>query len=251
MKRLLYTFALLLLLAGAPALVAAQSKKAEKTQAKVEAKAEPKAETKAEAAPAEEAPAEGGEVAGEGAEDAAAVSPLGGADMGNQLGFDFDLMEANRMSYDPSGAVLMEGRVVIRSESMNIDCDRLTTVKGSKTMVATGGPVLLSQGDAVKAECQKLTYDTETKKARLEGSPVIHQKDKDGNVTTFKGDIINIYQNAAGETGFSMESLGGRTSIVKNAGSKSKSTAAKGKPKTAAKVNGGNDLSLIKAPAIE
>jgi lipopolysaccharide export system protein LptA len=81
---------------------------------------------------------------------------------------------------------------------MNLQCDHLSASDASKIMVATGGPVHISQGD-IKATCGKLTYLIDKKRTRLENNPVIFQKDaKSGKTTKYYAPIITLDQDEKG-----------------------------------------------------
>lgn len=89
----------------------------------------------------------------------------------------------------------IQGDVVIRSESMDLDCEDLVIDMKKQLMVATGRLVRFDQQD-VSGTCGRLTYDLETKETVLVGDPKpsIIQKDASGRVTQTSANKITMTQ---------------------------------------------------------
>jgi hypothetical protein len=89
----------------------------------------------------------------------------------------------------------IQGNVVIRSESMDLDCEDLVIDMKKQLMVATGKLVRFDQQD-VSGTCGRLTYDLETKETVLVGDPKpsIIQKDASGRVTQTSANKITMTQ---------------------------------------------------------
>jgi hypothetical protein len=94
----------------------------------------------------------------------------------------FDSIKFDTLEYDPDGMTVLTGRVHVESKDMNITCAMLRMDNKTKMAYATGNPVILDQGPAVKALCRKLTYNIDTKSAVLENVASIIQ-DKNGQKT--------------------------------------------------------------------
>lgn len=89
----------------------------------------------------------------------------------------------------------IQGNVVIRSESMNLDCEDLVIDMKKQLMVATGKLVRFEQQD-VSGTCGRLTYNLETRETVLVGDPKpsILQKDASGRVTQTSARKITMTQ---------------------------------------------------------
>lgn len=119
-------------------------------------------------------------------------------------GFDFDEIKADSVEYDPSGMVRLTGKVVIKSDQLDVECDELWKKVDSDKMIAIGKPVKIRNAD-IRAQCNKFTYDLKTKKSVLEeGTPNIIQRNN-GKVTKITADIITLFQNKKGEMGFTFK----------------------------------------------
>lgn len=89
----------------------------------------------------------------------------------------------------------IQGNVIIRSESMNLDCEDLIIDMPKQLMIATGKIVRFDQQD-VSGTCGRLTYNMETRETVLVGDPkpVIIQKDASGRVTQTSARKITMTQ---------------------------------------------------------
>jgi lipopolysaccharide assembly outer membrane protein LptD (OstA) len=89
----------------------------------------------------------------------------------------------------------IQGEVVIRSQSMNLDCDDLIIDMKKQVMIATGRLVRFEQQD-VSGTCGRMTYYFETGETILVGDPKpsILQKDATGRVTQTSANKITMTQ---------------------------------------------------------
>lgn len=173
----------------------------------------------------------------------------GGGALGADMGFDFDKLAAETIEYTPDGGLHMIGNVVFKSSQLSLESRDLTLNKETKVLVATGGPVKITQGN-VNAECRNFNYNIDKKQSRLTGNPFIIQKNKDGSTTRIKGDVIVISQSANGQASVSVQSKSGQSEIVKGEGDK-KQPEKKGRSTTPAKKVTPDNQDLIKVPAID
>jgi lipopolysaccharide export system protein LptA len=127
-----------------------------------------------------------------------AFGPVFGSDF-------FEKIKAEKISYDTSGALHLLGRVVFKGSNLTLDCDEMRADPEKKVMVATGTPVKIKQGD-MQAECRRYHYDIEKRTSRLEGRPVIYQRQA-GKMTKIEGDIITIVQDENGKSSVNITML--------------------------------------------
>ena len=127
------------------------------------------------------------------AEAAPDANPFGDA-FGDDI--DFKRIVAYNITYQASGSVTLEGAVVLESDQMDLECDRLVAETERDRIRATGSPVKIRQGD-VRAQCGRLSMNTKTQVSTLTDSPVIYQK-QGGRTYKTTGDVITITQDEEG-----------------------------------------------------
>lgn len=95
----------------------------------------------------------------------------------------------------------IQGNVDIKSELMNLDCDDLLIDMESQVMNATGKIVRFVQ-EGIKGDCGKLTYNIETGKIVLEGTPkpFILQENANGSITRTTAKIITMTESGKGRS---------------------------------------------------
>jgi len=124
----------------------------------------------------------------------------------------FDSVKCESMNIDGDGGLDLQGSVIAKGPRLYLECDRLRRDPKNNTLAAEGNPVKIRQGE-IRAQCQKFTYDIETKNSRLEGNPIIYQKSGD-KVSQLKGDIITITQNPDGKPSINISQKKGSTRPV-------------------------------------
>ncbi len=83
--------------------------------------------------------------------------------------------------------------VILSSEEMTLNADHLDYDMISSKLVASGKRVVVRQGEVI-ATCQLFKYDPNTQESTLLGTPVVYNKDKNGQVSTTRGNRIEIKQ---------------------------------------------------------
>jgi hypothetical protein len=122
-------------------------------------------------------------------------SSLGGSVFGNG-GIDIRDVQFEIMNSNSDGKVEFKGRVVLRSDQFDLDCEFLIFDPDKQEMKATGSPINFRQGQ-ITAKCNNLVYNVEKKRSRLTGKPQILERQQTQIITAWH-DIITIDQGGDG-----------------------------------------------------
>lgn len=168
------------------------------------------------------------------------------------FGSDFERLEAEEIQYSPAGEIRVKGRVELKTAQFEVKANAIDVDPEKNILVATGSPVIIRQGD-IRAECKRFVHDIDKQISTLENNPVIYQQQKGGRTTKLSGDIITLFQDDNGDTGFNI-SMNKRNpnklSEIVAIPSKEETAKAEGEKEPARKVDN-ESVDLIKLPATD
>lgn len=118
--------------------------------------------------------------------------------------------------------VIAKSGVILSSEEMTLNADRLDYDTISSKLVASGQRVVVRQGEII-ATCQLFQYDPKTQESILQGNPVVYNQDKKGQVSTTRGRKIQIFTGENGTPQFKV--FGGVLNTGSNGGGSAPSPA--------------------------
>lgn len=122
-------------------------------------------------------------------------SSLGGSVFGSE-GIEIRDVKFETMKASSEGKLEFKGRVQLRSDQFDLDCELLIIDPQNKEMKAKGTPLNLRQGK-ITAQCKNLHYNVEKKRSRLTGKPKILERQEKQIITAWH-DIITIDQGNDG-----------------------------------------------------
>lgn len=133
------------------------------------------------------------------------------------------------------------GKVVLKSELMDLDCDDILIDMEKQNMIVTGAPVKFAKQD-IDGTCGRLTYDIDSKKTYLTGKPkpYINQKQADGSSRVTSAREITMIQK---EKFHNVMWEGDPEITVKPASAKKDD--GKGPAKKAEKIDGANTEKIV------
>lgn len=106
--------------------------------------------------------------------------------------------------------------VIFASEDMTLNADEMEYKTINSSLIATGKRVVVRMGEMI-VTCQVFKYNPETQEGQFEGSPIVYQRNKDGNVTETAGKSISIV-NVNGKFQMRVVSGGGASTYVRSTG---------------------------------
>ncbi len=133
-------------------------------------------------------------------------------ELGSIFGKEFSLTtdpEEGQISYElaePDGLKFFQAKfnVHIKSESFEMNCDKMEFFGDENKLIATGNPIFIRQG-VITARCGRFEYNQKSGRSQLSENPVIFSKDEMGREVQTVGKTIYIEQGADEELSIMVE----------------------------------------------